>query len=231
MTLSRERPRPPAHNGHRQRMRERFLSGGLSGMLDYEKLEFLLSFGIPRRDVKPLARLLLERFESISGVLDASHEELRETPGVGEHVATLLKLTRELITFYLEEELQQKPEIREPDAVLAFARSKLGGRQREALMSIMLNAAGKVVHFDITEGTLDRATVYPRNVLEAALKHHASAVILVHNHPSENCEPSHGDLELTRKLTGCLGAAQIRLLDHFIVSRTNAISLAEMGYV
>jgi len=221
---------PPPHVGHRQRLRERFFKNELAGMLDYEKLELLLTFAIPRRDVKPLARELLAYFGSLSGVFNATLKELRNFPGIGDQAATLLHLVPTLSSDYLEEKMRAREVLRNPQAVADFARSKIGGRKIETVMGIYLDAFNRAIAYNLTEGTVDHANVYLRNVVNDCNTHGASALIIVHNHPSGDCTPSDPDIRLTSDLHKALSLLGIRFLDHLVVGGGGWKSMRADGY-
>jgi len=154
-------------------------------MHDYELLELLLTYAIPRKDVKPYAKDLIERFGSLSGVLDASRKELEEVLKIGPISSTLIRLIKELCGAYLGEKMKGKEVLSSPQAVLDFARMRLAGLPHEAFMVIFLNAKNRVLdHKILQEGTVDRAIIYPRRIVEEALAHHAAGIIFVHNHPA-----------------------------------------------
>ncbi|MFQ6090170.1 MAG: DNA repair protein RadC [Candidatus Bipolaricaulia bacterium] len=218
----------PHYIGHRERLRERFRQAGAEGLHDYELLELLLSYAIPRKDVKPLAKRLIERFGGLSGVLDAEQRELEEDAGLSSTTATLIHLVKELHGAYLAEQMEHRDLLSSPQAVVDFARVKLAGLPREALMVIYLNIKNEVIDHEVLhEGTVDRVTVYPRRIVEAALAHHAAGLILVHNHPSGHPEPSEDDRLLTRSVAAAARTVDIHLLDHIIVGRDGYFSFRE----
>ncbi len=218
----------PHYIEHRKRLRERFQKTGAEGLHDYELLELLLTYAIPRRDVKPTAKDLINRFGSLSKVMDASQAELEAINGLGATSATLIRLVKELCAAYLSERMKGRDALSSPDAVADFARMKLAGLPHEAFMVVYLNVKNEVVeHQIIHEGTVDRAVVYPRRVVEAALAHHAAALILVHNHPSGDPEPSQEDKRLTRSIIDAARTVDIRVLDHIIVGRKGYFSFHE----
>lgn len=222
----------PHYVDHRKRLRERFRQSGEQGLHDYELLELLLTYAIPRQDVKPLAKRLIERFGSVSNVFDAPYEQLIDEDGLGPRSATLINLIRTLCTVYLDEGVQGREILASPDAVRRFAQAKLGGQAHEAFMAIFLNTKNEVVgHEIVQEGTVDRAAVYPRRVLESALSHNASGLILVHNHPSGHAEPSSSDRQLTQQLRDVTDLMDIRLLDHLIVSKSDCFSFSDAGFL
>lgn len=222
----------PDYLGHRQRLRERFRKDGVAGMHDYEVLELLLTYALPRKDVKPLAKELLRVFGSFAAVFDASLAELEKIKQVGPISATLLGLIKEICSMYLAEKIKNKEVLSSPQAVLNFARVKLAGRPREAFLAIFLNNKNRVIAYKIIqEGTVDRAIIYPRELIEEALACHATGVILVHNHPSGEPEPSLEDKQLTRALIEAARTIDLRILDHIIVGREGYCSFLEKGFL
>ena len=219
------------HAGHRARLRERFRRAGLAGMLDYEVMELVLTMLIPMRDVKPLAKRLLGEFGSVADVLDAAPEELAAVPGIGEVTVTNLKILRSLIPAYLERKCRQAGDLMiVPELAVNFARTKIGAGGRESYMLIYLDARQRMIDYELLcEGTVDRVFFYVRNVAEAALRHRAVGVIMVHNHPSGECNPSQDDIEATKQMFYGLSAVGIQFNDHLIVSRENSFSFAASG--
>jgi DNA repair protein RadC len=220
----------PHYSEHRKRLRERFKKTGADGLHDYELLELLLTYAIPRVDVKPTAKSLLKRFGGISGVLDASRAELEAAEGLGPASTTLVRLVKELFGVYLSARLLKRDALSSPDAVVDYASVKLAGLAHEAFMVVYLNVKNEVIADQIVhEGTVDHAVVYPRRIVEAALANHASSVILVHNHPSGHPEPSSEDKRLTRSIVEAVGTVEIRVLDHLIVGKGGHFSFKENG--
>lgn len=218
----------PHYINHRKRLRERFQKTAAEGMHDYELLELLLTFSIPRRDVKPVAKKLISTFGSLPGVLDADQKELEKLSGVGSMSASLIRLVKELYTTYLAENMKKQDALSSPQAVINFSRVKLSGLSNEAFMVIYLNVKNEVIDYALLqEGTLDNVAVYPRRIVETALSHHASGVILVHNHPSGNPMPSKEDKLLTQDIVDAALALDIRVLDHLIVGRNGYFSFME----
>jgi len=214
--------------GHRERLRERFQKAGIEGLHDYELLELLLTYAIPRKDVKPVAKDLMKRFKSLSGVLDAAQKELEEVPDVGPASATLIRLVKELCGAYLAERMKHRDVLSSPQAVVDFARVKLAGLPHEAFMVIYVNAKNEVIEHElIHEGTVDRAVIYPRRILEGALAHHAAGLILTHNHPSGHPEPSEEDKRLTRAMVEAARALEIRVVDHIVIGKDDYFSFVE----
>jgi DNA repair protein RadC len=219
----------PHYIGHRKRLRRRFLKTGGEGFEDYEIMELLLSFCIPRKDTKPLAKRVLSQFGSLPGVLDAPFEDLKQIKGLGEVSAVLIKVTRRLIELYLKEEIFNKEKrLSSPKEVVRYCRASMGGLKDEQFRAIYLNSQNQVIQeVIIQEGTVDQAVVYPRKILEHALKLKATGVIIVHNHPSGTLQPSRSDIELTRRLKSTAAELGIRILDHLIVTRVGYFSFVE----
>ena len=204
--------------GHRQRLRERFCRAGLTGLQEYEAVELLLTYAIPRRDVKPLAKELLRDFGSIEGLMDAPMHRLIDENGMGMNSALLFKLIRDLCTKYLEQRVKNKDVLADMKAVEDFVRMKLGGCQCETLMTIFLNSHRHIICYGLTTGTVDRATVYIRELARQAVVGNATGVILAHNHPSGICIPSHEDMKLTDSIRQALETFDIKLFCHLIVT-------------
>lgn len=219
----------PHYLEHRKRLRDRFQKAGVDGLNDYELLELLLTYALARKDVKPIAKDLVKRFGSVSGVLDAERKELEQVEGMGSISATLIRLVKELCGAYLGEGIKRKKDVlSSPRSVADFARLKLAGLSHEAFMVIYLNVKNEVLHYEnLQEGTVDHVVVYPRRIIEAALSHHASGLILVHNHPSGNTDPSEEDKQLTRQIIKAAGTLDIKVLDHIIVGKGGYFSFME----
>jgi len=215
------------HNhGHRSRLRARLLKAGRDAFADYELLELLLTYAMPRRDTKALAKSLVKRFGSFAAVLDQPRERLLEVEGVGPQTATFLLTVRSAMTRYFEQGVEQTATISSPEDVTDFVRVHIGANQRECLMVLCLNTANRLVHHvTVIEGTVDRAPFYPREIMKAALLHNATGLIMVHNHPSGDPVPSENDHTITRKLRELAEEFAIRLHDHLIVTPRNTFSL------
>jgi DNA repair protein RadC len=218
----------PHYHGHRARLRQRFLTGGPGALQDYELLELLLTFAIPYSDVKPLAKSLIEHFGSFNQVFDASPEALMEATGLREYSAVLIKLVKACSEYALRAEALKRQAIKSLDTLIEYCRASMGGLADEQFRVIFLNSQNEVIAEEIVqEGTVNQTVVYPRKVLELALKHKATGLILVHNHPSGNLTPSAADQELTRALVKAGQALSLIVHDHLIISRHGYFSLAE----
>lgn len=207
-------------NGHRRRLREKFLQAGGKGFLDYELLELLLTFSIPRRDTKKQAKELLARHRSLPGILDAPIQDLLKNSGIGESSALLIKLARSLMVRYLEEEIRGESYMGSSDKFCDFARARLGEYADEVMMVFYLNTKNMLIDTEIvSEGTTDSVMIFPAAVARRALLHSAKAVILCHNHPSGVVTPSPEDNAVTREVRKVLDPLKILLLDHIVVSK------------
>lgn len=212
--------------GHRKRLRQRFLNAGRRAFADYELLELLLTYSIPRKDTKPIAKALLRKHKSLTTVLDQPTERLEETEGIGPQSSVFITLIRSCIERYLEQRVEQKRSISSPQEVMQFVRVQLGAKQRESLMALYLSDSKHLLHHSIiTEGTVDRTAFYPREILRQGLLYNATDLIIVHNHPDGQPVPSDRDLEMTKKLEDVASPLGIRLLDHMVVTRQHAYSI------
>jgi DNA repair protein RadC len=223
-----DKPAPPHYHGHRQRLRDRFLANGLESFRDYEILELLLTFAIPFSDVKPLAKRLLADFGSFAAVLDATPEELVKISGMGEYSATLLRLVKGCAEYYLKEQAIKRRSIPSLPVLVDYCRTSMGGLKDEEFRVIFLNSQNEIIAEEtIQEGTVDQTVVYPRKVLEGALKYKATGLILVHNHPSGKLAPSTADRELTRAIIQAARPLAIVVHDHLIIAKQGYYSMAE----
>jgi DNA repair protein RadC len=220
----------PHYLDHRKRLKERYERAGMGGLQDYEILELLLFYAIPQGDVKPRAKELLKRFGSLKGVLDADPGALREISGVGSHSSLFFRVVRDIGTLYLRQSAEVKEQISSTRELIDYCLSSMGGLKDEHFAVIYLNARNRIIQVEtIQEGIVNQAVVYPRKVLEKALKHKASAIILVHNHPSGHVRPSDADIRLTRVLQDAARVMDIVLHDHLIVGENRFFSFREEG--
>lgn len=220
------------HAGHRKRLRDRFLKSGLQGFHDYETVELLLTYAIPRRDVKPLAKKLIERFGGLKGVFDAASIELASIEGVGKNASILVNLIKAVSVEYLKERALKKDVIRSSKDVLDYLKVTLSGEKLEKFLAVYLNAKNEILSIEtLQEGTIDQTAVYPRKAMERALRHNAKSVIFVHNHPSGDATPSKSDRELTRNLKAAAKTMDIIVHDHIIIGRNTHVSCKELGWL
>ncbi|HOD34686.1 MAG TPA: DNA repair protein RadC [Syntrophales bacterium] len=216
--------------GHRQRLKKRYSQSGIDTLHDYEVLELLLFYVIPRKDTKVLAKNMLGRFGSLKKLMDADPKEIEALPGIGAQTALLIGLVRDLGALYLREKAMETPQISSTGALLDYCMASMGGLKDERFSVIYLNAQNRIIRTEvIQEGIVNQAVVYPRKILEKALKHRASAVILVHNHPSGHIRPSEADIRLTRTLQDTARVLDILIHDHIIVGENRYFSFREEG--
>lgn len=222
----------PHYHGHRQRLRERFLKSGLDGFADYEVIELLLTLAIPRSDVKQPAKVLIARFGNLRGILDAPIEELSAVSGIGSVTPVALQIIKAAATLYLQQSGEGLDSLADPARLAEFWRMRLGGLQIEVFEVAYLDSGYRLLRDGVDrleEGTVDRATVYPRRVIEAALKRGAAAVVLAHNHPNANLTPSEHDKVLTRAIVLAAETVHIKVVDHLIVSAQDTFSFRKAG--
>lgn len=209
----------PHYAGHRKRLRERFRKTGFEGFRDYEALELLLSYALPRRDVKPVAKELIKKFGGFKGVLDAPYEELAGTDGIKENAATFIKAMKGATSLYLREQaMKEKTVLSSASALLDYCRAEMSGLRDEQFRAIFLNSRNAVIAEEVIhEGTVNQSVVYPRKVMERALHHKATALIFVHNHPGGSCTPSKDDRAITAELVRIARGLHITVHDHLII--------------
>lgn len=223
-------PYKPHHLDHRKRLRERFLRDDGAAMPDYELLELLLCLAIPRRDVKPLAKTLLQRFKSFAGVLSAEPTELEKVDGVGEAAIAALKLARAAALRLTEATAKQRDVISSHQALLDHCRAQLAHSGTEEFRVLFLDSKnGLIADEQLGRGTVNHAPVYPREVVKRALELGAVALILVHNHPSGDPTPSADDVAMTREVRAAAEALGLTLHDHLIIGRHGHASLRALG--
>ena len=218
------------YHGHRQRLRERFLKAGLNSFGDYEAVELLLTLAIPRKDIKVPAKVAIERFGSLRGVLDAPLEELRKIPGIGEVAPVALRIIREAANRYLQQRSQETFSLANQEVLFDYCRSALGALPHEVFKVFYLDSGYRLLGDEtLEEGTVDRAAVYPRKVMDAALRKGAVSLVFAHNHPNGHVRPSEQDKTLTRALVLAAETLQIKVLDHLIVSKDVIFSFRKEG--
>lgn len=221
---------PPHYLGHRERLRERLLTAGSEALPDYELLEFLLFAGRPRGDMKPLAKALIARFGSFAAVLGAEKEALLEVTGMGEASAAALLSVRAAALRLLRAEVRESPVIGSWQALLDYCTAAMGYAAVEEFRLLFLDKRNALIADERQQrGTIDHTPVYPREVVKRALALGASAIIMVHNHPSGDTTPSRGDIETTRMVATAVAAVGIALHDHVIIGRGRHTSFKTLG--
>jgi DNA repair protein RadC len=221
---------PP--DGHRKRLRERFLKSGLAGFQDYEIIELLLTLGSPRRDCKQQAKEALKRFKTLRGVLAASPEELQEITGIGPNNIFGIRLMIAIGNRFLKDKIIDKPVFQCSEEIFDYLYHSMRDLKKEVFKVLYLNSQNQIIDTrDLFEGTLTGSSVSPRDVIEDALKHKAASLVFVHNHPSGNPEPSQSDRQITRDLVYAAALVQIKVLDHLIIGDNRYTSLAAEGLI
>ncbi|MDX8410389.1 MAG: DNA repair protein RadC [Mariprofundaceae bacterium] len=216
--------------GHRERLKARFAQHGLTGFHDYEVLELLLTYAIPRLDVKPIAKRLLKECGTLAAVFDAPVSELVKVAGIGEKTAVFLALIRQVEIRYLASDLPGKRVFDRPDRVKDHLRVLVQGRGMECFGAVFVDQQHRHVATEIMfEGTVDRTAVYPRNLIKRALELDAKGMILFHNHPGGTPHPSKDDIRLTRIVEQAGQTLDIKVLDHFLLAGKDVISFKERG--
>lgn len=217
---------------HRQRLRARFMEGGAAAMPDYELLELVLFRAIPRQDVKPLARRLLDRFGDFNRVLSAPVQRLMETDGVGDAVVQELKIVEGAAHRLARARVINRPVLSSWDALLDYCHTAMAHRETEQFRVLYLDRKNVLIaDEEQARGTVDHVPVYPREVVKRALELNASALILVHNHPSGDPTPSDPDLAMTAQIEAAARALGIVLHDHLIVGKSRELSFRAAGYL
>ena len=222
----------PDAAGHRARLRQRLLDGGAEALADYEVLEYLLFAARPRGDTKPTAKALIARFGSRAGVLNADHRALAEVEGMGEVSAAALKAVALAARRMARGEVQQKPVLGSWQALLDYLTIDMAHLTVERVRVLYLDTRNRLIlDYQAQEGTIDEAAIHPREVVKKALEVGASAMILVHNHPSGNPEPSRADIQITQRIAEAGRLLGITVHDHVIVGREGHVSLKAKGLI
>ena len=216
--------------GHRERLRERFSRAGVDGLQDYELLELLLFRSRTRGDVKPLAKELLKRFGGVAEVLSAPVERLVEVNGMGEATALELKIVHAALVRLAQARVLDRPVISSWNELLAYCRAAMADEKTELFRILFLDRKNILIADEVQQrGTVDHTPVYPREVVKRALELSASALILVHNHPSGDPTPSRADIEMTNQIVKAAGALNIRVHDHLVIGRKSEASFKGLG--
>lgn len=213
-----EKPEPH-FTGHRKRLRQRFMETPPGSFSEYELLEMMLFWSSPRKDVKPLAKLLIKEFGSLPSVINAAHDKLILTAGVTESICTNFNLMREIVSRMLQHEVIQKNVLSSWAALVDYLRVTMGATKTEQFRTLFLNKKNILIADELqTLGTVDQTPVYPREIVKRTLFHEASAIILVHNHPSGNPSPSKADIDLTKSIMQACAGVGVSVHDHVIIA-------------
>ena len=225
--------------GHRERIKEKFLKNGIDGFAEYEILELLLTYCIPRKDTKPIAKELLNKFKSLDNVFKADLDKLSAIDGLGKNTVTFLKLIGDLPSIIYKDELKNKKlvdketlKISNKDILLKYLRNKIGYEEIEKFYVLYLSSSNEVIEFEENSvGTLDRSSVYPREIYKKIINLNAKSIILAHNHPSDNITPSKCDIELTNEIARGLKNFGALLIEHIIITKNSYFSFLEEGLI
>ena len=225
--------------GHRERIKEKFLKNGIDGFAEYEILELLLTYCIPRKDTKPIAKELLNKFKSLDNIFKADFDKLSAIDGLGKNSIVFLKLIGDLPSIIYKDELKNKKlvnketlKISNKDILLNYLRNKIGYEEIEKFYVLYLSSSNEVIEFEENSvGTLDRSSVYPREIYKKIINLNAKSVILAHNHPSDNITPSKCDIELTNEIAKGLKNFGALLIEHIIVTKNSYFSFLEEGLI
>lgn len=219
----------PHYHGHRQRLRQRFRAAGAAALSEYELMELVLFRAVPQRDVKELAKTLIARFGSFADAVNAPPERLAEIKGIGEAIITELKLVAATASLVARGEVKQRPLLSSWQAVIDYCRAAMAFADREQFRILFLDKRNHLIADEVQQtGTVDHTPAYPREVVKRALEHSATAVILVHNHPSGDPTPSQADIQMTRQIADVAKSLGIELHDHIIVGRHGHASLRNL---
>lgn len=218
------------HDGHRQRLKERFQNEGLDNFEPHQVLELLLFYCVPRKDTNPIAHALLERFGSVAQVLEAPVSELRKVPGMGESAATFLSLIHDLGRYYQVSRGSRPTILTTVEQCGAYLVPRFYNRRNETVFLLCLDAKCKVLCCkEVGEGSVNSAAIPIRRVVELALAANATSVVLAHNHPSGVALPSDEDICTTKRVAMALSAVEIQLVDHIVVADDDFVSMAQSG--
>ncbi|RYY22904.1 MAG: DNA repair protein RadC [Sphingomonadales bacterium] len=222
----------PDNNGHRERLRQRMFEGGADALLDHELIEYILALAIPRRDTKPLAKTLIHEFGGIAGLLTAEPEALLRVKGMGETSAAAIKIAHAAALRLLRAQVAEKPVLANWQALLDYLRADMAHHGIERFRVLHLNSKNMLIRDEVmSEGSIDEAAVYVREVIGRAMALKSAALILVHNHPSGDPSPSRADIEITRTIAETAKRLNIAVHDHIIVGASGHSSLRAQGLI
>jgi len=214
------------HSGHRERIRRRFRNEGLSSFSEHEVLELLLTYAIPRQDVNPLAHELIARFGRLSNVLEADERELLQVRGMGANAALLLTMMPQMMRYYQMNAIGERPVVLNLADAKAYCAPLFLGAHEEHIYLLCLDQKGHVLHLSLLQtGTIDEVSLYPRKVVEAALRHNAHSIILAHNHPGGAAEASQADVDTTKAIAAALHMINIKFVDHLVFAGEACFSM------
>ncbi|MFH1910122.1 MAG: DNA repair protein RadC [bacterium] len=211
--------------GHRKRLRDRFLQSGFEGFLDYEIIELLLTLGTPRRDCKQMAKEAIKKFKGLTGVLDATTEDLQQIQGIGQINAFGIKLSQAVSERYTKENISNTALLHSPELVVDYLHEKIGKKAKEHFVLLCLDTRNNLIVDDVSVGVLNASLVHPREVFRKAISVGAAKVIVAHNHPSGDPTPSKDDLMTAERIKNAGNILGIVVLEQFVITRSDFCSL------
>ena len=215
----------PSYVGHRRRIKKKYEKNGVTGWLDYEVLELALSYAIPRKDTKSIAKELLSRFKTINDVLNADQKDLTAISGISTHTAVFLSFLKDVAILYAKNGLHNRDLLASPQGVYDYLKVSLKGAVDEEFKILFLDNRNQLITVETFKtGTVNRSVVYPRKIVERALYNHAVGIVVAHNHPSGTLQPSQDDREITKAIKEALKTVDIALLDHIIIGNNDYYS-------
>lgn len=218
--------------GHRDRLKQKALTFGCDVLQDYELLEMLLTYSIPRKDVKPLAKELIRSFGSFASVFNASPEELKQIKGVKDNTAALIAAIRSSALRLAKSQFSSGSVIKDWKALIEYCKIDMGQKKSECLRIIFLDTRNQLIKDEILQkGSISQTPVYPREIAKRALELGASSIVMVHNHPACDMRPSKSDIQMTNAVQNALAALNINLIDHLIISKSGHLSFKDCGFL
>ena len=219
--------------GHRERLRKKYLQGGYLAFHEYEILELFLTYAIPRRDTKPIAKDLIEKFGDLDGVVSAPLAELCDISGIKEGSAIFLKLLGDVAKNLYKGEIKKEGiQLKDKNSLIRYLRSDIGFSSREEFKVVFLNNYNMLVGTEtLFVGTIDKSAIYPREILEKVLQYKAKGIIFAHNYPSGNLRPSKQDIQMTEHMQEVLELIDVKLLEHIIITKDGYFSFLEEGLI
>jgi DNA repair protein RadC len=230
--IQEEQARKLSCEGHRERLRKKFLDSGVSAFHDYELIELLLTLGTPRRDCKQQAKNLLAKFKTLRGVLEADAKDLQKVKDIGPINAIALKIVHEVARKFLEEKAIAAPDCKSSQEVFDYLYHSMRDLKKEVFKVLFLNGKNKILAIeDLFEGTLNQSAVYPREIMKKAISNNAVGLIFAHNHPSGDPTPSQSDKDITKDLISAGKTMDIKVFDHIIIGDNKYYSFADKGMI
>ena len=219
------------NNGHRARLRNKFLKTGFKGFLDYEVIDLLLTFGTPRRDCKQVAKELLTKYKTLKKIFNLTSDELQQTNGIGPSNLVCIKLYSELKNLLSEQNLESKKSLKSTTEIVEYLQNKIGNKKKEHFVILCLDSRNNLIYDEVSIGTLNASLVHPRELFSKAILNHANQIIVAHNHPSGDFNPSNEDSVTTKRLVNAGKLIGISIIDHIIVSNSNYYSFKENNLI